>query len=196
MDEITNRCARLLLSAKEEAKVEVLSPIREGRQILVGKFYTKRRVNLESVARVLKIAWKTKENFEVSDLGENRALFLFQSMDDLDRVLQLGPWLYDKYLLILHKLQAGEFAWKACFEKVSFWVQIHGLPMMSQTKKIGTSIGETLGVVIKVDMDDKGFYMGGYLHIRVSVNITKPLCQGRKIWLGRENLLWVDFKYE
>ena len=75
------------MSTKEEAEVEVLSPTGEGRLILVGKFYTKRLVNLELVARVLKIARKTKENFEVSDLGENRALFLFQTMDDLDRVL-------------------------------------------------------------------------------------------------------------
>lgn len=156
----------------------------------------KRRVNLELVARVLKIAWKTKANFEVSDLGENRALFLFQTMDDLDRVLQLGPWSYDKYLIILHKLQAGNSTQKACLERVSFWVQIHGLPTMTQTKEVGTSIGEMLGVVEKVDVDDKGFSMGGFLHDRVSVSITEPQCRGRKIRSGRENLLWVDFKYE
>ena len=156
----------------------------------------KRRVNLELVARVLKIAWKTKANFEVSDLGENRALFLFQTMDDLDRVLQLGPWSYDKYLIILHKLQAGNSTQNACLERVSFWVQIHGLPTMTQTKEVGTSIGEMLGVVEKVDVDDKGFSMGGFLHDRVSVSIIEPQCRGRKIRSGRENLLWVDFKYE
>ena len=47
-----------------------------------------------------------------------------------------------------------------------------------------------------MDIDDKGFSMEGYLCIRVSVNITEPLCRDWKIWLGRENLLWVDFKYE
>ena len=67
---------------------------------------------------------------------------------------------------------------------------------MSQTKEIRASIGETLGVVEKVDVDDKGFSMGGYLHIRVLVNIAKPLCRGWKIRLGRENLLWVNLKYE
>ena len=122
----------------------------------------KRRVNFELVARVLKIAWKTKANFEVSDLGENRALFLFQTMDDLDRVLQLGPWSYDKYLIILQKLQAGNSTQKACLERVSFWVQIHGLPTMTQTKEVGTSIGEMLGVVEKVGVDDKGFQYGRF----------------------------------
>ena len=110
MDEIMNRCAGLRLSVKEEIEIEVLPPTREDQPILVGKFYTKRWVNLESVAKVLKIAWKTKANFKVSDLGENKAPFLFQTMDDLDKVLQLGPWSYDKYLLILHKLQVGDSA--------------------------------------------------------------------------------------
>ena len=79
MDEITNRCAGLRLSAKESAEVEIQTSEMEAGPILVGKFYTKRWVNLESVARVLRIAWKTKENFEVSDLGKNRALFLFKT---------------------------------------------------------------------------------------------------------------------
>ena len=66
MDEITNRCAGLRLSAKESAEVEIQTSEMEAGPILVGKFYTRRWVNLESVARVLRIAWKTKEDFEVS----------------------------------------------------------------------------------------------------------------------------------
>ena len=52
---------------------------------------------------------------------------------------------------------------------------------MSQTMEIRTRIGEVLGLVEKTDVDNKGFYMGGCLRIRVSVKTTKPLCQGRKI---------------
>ena len=146
--------------------------------------------------RVLRIAWKTKEDFEVSDLGENRVLFLFKTMDDLDKVLLLGPWSHDKYLFILRKLQVGESAWKVCLERVSFWIQIHGLPTMNQTKEIGTRIGETLGLVEKMDVDDKGFYMGGCLRIHISVKTTEPLCRGRKIHLGKVDPVWVDFKYK
>ena len=48
--------AGLRLSAKERAEVKIQTPEMEAGPILVGKFYTKRWVNLESVARVLKIA--------------------------------------------------------------------------------------------------------------------------------------------
>lgn len=47
---------------------------------------------------------KTERNFEVSDMGENRNLFKFKKQEDMDRVLLLSPWSFDKYLVILHKL--------------------------------------------------------------------------------------------
>ena len=49
----------------------------DSRRVLAGKFFTKWRVNLESVAWVLRLVWKTTQNVEISDLGDNRALFLF-----------------------------------------------------------------------------------------------------------------------
>lgn len=97
-------------------------------------------------------------------------------MDDLDKVLLLGPKAYDKYLPTLHKLETGESARKVCLERVSFWIQIHGLPTISQMKKIGKRIRETLGLVEKMDVKDKGFCMGGCLGICVSIKTTEPLC--------------------
>lgn len=181
---------------KEGCEVD-LAPIARGHgYVLAGKFCTKRRVNLELVARVLKMAWRTEKNFEVYDMGENMALFHFSLKEDLDKVLLLGPWSFDKYLLILHKLEEGEAVTKVRFDKASFWVQIHGLPTMFQTKNAGLLINGTLGKVEKVDVDDKGFYMGGHMRIRVSMDISVPLCHERLVRLGRPSPTWVDFKYE
>ena len=196
MDEITDRCAGLKLSLKEEAEVEINVPLTEDGPVLIGKFCTKRRVNLESVARVLKSVWKAENNFEVSDLGENKVMFLFQTKDDMEKVLLLSPWSFDKYLLILHKMVRGEAVKDIKFEKTPFWIQIHGLPTMCQTKEVGLSIGATLGKVEKVDANAKGFCLGNSLRIRVLIDISKPLCQGRKVRLGEHGLRWVDLKYE
>ncbi|XP_075674845.1 uncharacterized protein At4g02000-like [Castanea sativa] len=114
----------------------------------------------------------------------------------MDRVLMLSPWSFDKYLLVLHKLGVGEVVNQLKFNRVSFWVQIHGLPIMSQTKDVGLRIGETLGRVEKVDVDDKGFCLGNYLWIRVLVDISTPLCRGRLVRMGGPLPTWVDFKYE
>ena len=102
------KCAGLRLSGREGSEVD-LSPLENGAGfVLAGKFCMKRRVNLESVARVLRTVWRTEKNFEVSDVGENKVLFLFQQEENLDKVLMLSPWSFDKYLLVLHKLEVGE----------------------------------------------------------------------------------------
>ena len=107
MEEIIDRCAKLKLSLREDVEVAIQAPLTKDGPVLIGKFCTKRKINLESVAKVLKLVWRAEHNFEVSDLGENKVMFLFQSKDDMDRVLLLSPWSFDKYLLILHKLVLG-----------------------------------------------------------------------------------------
>ena len=148
------------------------------------------------MTKVLKTVWKTEKTFEASDLGENKVMFHFQTKDDMDRVLFLCPWSFDKYLLLLHKLERGEAVKDIKFNKSPFWVQILRLPTMCQTKTMGLSIGATLGRVERVDANEKGFCLGNFIQIRVLMYISMPLCQGRKVRLGKHGLKWVDFKYE
>lgn len=196
MEDITTRCAGLRLSTIEGNEVDLSPPKEEKCFVVAGKFYTKRRVNLESIARVLKAVWKTERNFEVSDIAKNKVLFKFGKREDMDRVLMLSPWTFNKYLVVLHKLEVGEAANRICFDRALFWVQIHGLPTMSQTKDTALHLGSTLGVVEKVDVDGEGFSLSGYLRIRVSIDITKPLCRGRMVQTGGPSAMWVEFKYE
>ena len=78
MEEIIEKCASIKLSLREDTEVTINEPVLEDGLVLIGKFFTKRRVNLESMTRVLKMVWKTKKTFEASDLGENKVMFLFK----------------------------------------------------------------------------------------------------------------------
>ncbi|XP_075640421.1 uncharacterized protein LOC142612190 [Castanea sativa] len=196
MDDIANKCAGLLLSNIEENEVDLTPPTPETGHVLVGKFYTKRRVSQESVARVMKAAWRIDKNFKVSDMGDNKVFIRFEDAKDLDRVLLLSPWSFDKYLVVLHKLGAGDTVNKLKFNRSSFWVQIHKLPTMNQTREAGLRIGGILGDVEKVDVDENGFCLGSYLRLRVSLDIIQPLCRGRRVRIGESVATWADFKYE
>lgn len=90
----------------------------------------------------------------------------------------------------------GEAVKDVKFNRSSFWIQIHGLPTKCQTKEVGMSIDATLGEVEKVDANEKGFCLGSYLRIRVSLDVSVPLCRGRKVRLGEYGLKWVEFRYE
>ena len=57
------------------------------------------------------------------------------------------------------------------------------------------SIGETTGIVVKPK--DVGEMQGGYfMRVRIEVDITKPLCRGRKFTWGGQGNNWVSFMYE
>lgn len=188
MEDITNRCAGLKLLVKEDVEVTIHAPLTEDGPILIGKFCTKHEINMESVVRVLRLVWRAEHNFKASDLGENKVMFLFQSKDDMERVLLLNPWSFNKYLLLLHKLVRGEAVKDIKFDRSPFLIQIHRLPTMCQIKEVGMSIDATLGEVEKVDANEKGFCLGSYLRIRVSLDVSMPLCRGRKVRLGEYGL--------
>ena len=111
-------------------------------------------MNLEAIGRAIRSVWGTKRDFEVSDMGENRVLLLFQDKEDLDRVLLQGSWSFDKYILLLHMLEVGESISTLTFHEAAYWVQIHGLPTLSQIREASLRIGGSLGKVEKVDVGD------------------------------------------
>jgi len=78
MEAITNKCANLKLLEREGSEVDLDLPRVNQGLVLAGKFCTKRKVNLEVVGRALRSVWRTKKDFEVSDMEEKRVLFLFQ----------------------------------------------------------------------------------------------------------------------
>lgn len=120
MEEITKWCERLKLLTKEGKEVDLNSQEVADGFMLVGKFLTERSINLEAVAKELKPIWKTKKSFEVQDMGENKVPYVFETKEDLDRVMLFSPWSFDKYLIILHKLGPDEIVTDLSFNKAPF----------------------------------------------------------------------------
>lgn len=83
-------------------------------------------------------------------------MILFDNEDDLDHILMRGPWSFDKYLLGLYKLGKKEAIKNASFDRESFWIQIHDLPIKHMSKANAEAIGRNLGLVEQVDASAMG----------------------------------------
>ena len=81
------------------------------------------------------------------------------------------------------------------FSKVTFWVQIHDLPIKFQTRKIVEQLCEVVGKV-HVGTDEAKTEGDNFLRVRVTIDVSKPLCRGRVISLDSGKEWWVPFKYE
>ena len=76
------------------------------------------------------------------------------------------------------------------------WVQIYNLPLKSMTREIGMEIGTKIGMVLDVDVPEKGVQLGKFLQVRICFNATKKLIRGKRVTIEGGESIWVFFKYE
>ena len=78
MEEITCKCDNMSLSAREGKSVILSKKRQESKFVLAAKFYTRRALNMEAMARTFRPLWRTKESFHISNAGNNILLFDFE----------------------------------------------------------------------------------------------------------------------
>ena len=62
-------------------------------------------------------------------MGDHRVLFVFSDESDIDKVLSGEPWSFDKNLVALKKVRWHTEVKGLIFDKASFWIQVHDLPL-------------------------------------------------------------------
>lgn len=74
-------------------------------------------------------------------------------------------------------------------------MQVHNIPLGYMDKETAEEICSTTGKVVKTsgDMESGG---GGFIRVKVTIDVTQPLCQGRMVTLENRVKTWVSFKYE
>ena len=162
---------------------------------LAGRFFIKRVVNMDAIARTFKL-WEPIGELKIRDVGENILLFEFEDVLDLERVLKFEPWSYDKNLVAFQRVEDVESVPYLNYSHATFWVQLHNVLEKSLMCETGELIGKSIGVVVKVaDPEDDG--VGGeFFRVRVALDISKPLPRFSKLKSEGRQLGWVDIKYE
>ena len=97
--------------------------------LLAAEFHTKRVLNMEAIAKTFKLRWRTRKGFEIRDMGDHMLLFAFLDVTDINRVLQWEPWMFDKHLVALKRMEKSEAIRKLDFSLTNSWVQVHDLPI-------------------------------------------------------------------
>ena len=196
MDDLDGLWKKLSLNDKEDNVFDLSSDAQPDKPTLVAKFYTRRVINVEAVARTFKPLWQTRKCFSIEDVGDYMALIEFEDAADMEHVLLGEPWLYDKYLIAFHRLSNGVTVENLPFHQVDFWIQLHNLPILSMKRKVAVAMDEYIGEVLPSPTQEEEVGNGKYMRVRVRVDITKPLCRGRKIGLGNGAEGWLSFQYE
>ena len=150
MEEVLKDWKKLALTNTEDVKLNLKkskhSISRE--YVLAAKFMTRRALNIEVVGRTFKPLWRARKDFKIREAGDHILLFVFELETDAERVLATEPWSFDKHVVIFQRYDFAIPAKQLRFIKLTFWVQMHGLPLSMLDPEIAIEIGETIGTVI------------------------------------------------
>ncbi|XVF79899.1 hypothetical protein PTKIN_Ptkin15bG0027700 [Pterospermum kingtungense] len=107
---------------------------------LVGRFLTNRPIKFNVMKNRMAAIWRPGKWVNIKEIERGLFLFQFFHLVDVQRVMEEGPWTYDNYLLILHKLLPEDVPSQVLFFNVDFWVQVDDLPAGFMRCSIGEQL--------------------------------------------------------
>jgi hypothetical protein len=67
------------------------------------------------------------------------------------------------------------------FDKAAFWIRMKNLPLTCMGRETRRMLSASVGTVVAVTTDANGVGWGEALHVKVLIDLHKPLAQGQKL---------------
>lgn len=195
MEELTRGCDNLSLLVREDKKATSSKKHHVLKFELAAKFYTKIALSMDAMVHTFRPLWCTKGNFHITNVGNNILPFAFELEVDAEKVLLGEPPSYDRHLVISKRFNGSRPLKEVEFKHYSFWVQIHDIPFKFMTSETALEIGETVESVM-VPQDRSEMEEGTFMCVRVKIDVTRPLCRGRRVAFEDALEGYVAFQYE
>ncbi|KAK6142487.1 hypothetical protein DH2020_022835 [Rehmannia glutinosa] len=184
--------------AEEEEEPIVITDLGEGDNrsslCLIGKVATHKPFNAFGLLETMKKVWKPTHGI-AKEIESNLFSFQFKHWRDVDKILSMEPWQYDKNILVLKRLDSGVQPSSLNFDFVPFWIRIYDLPIAGRQTTVLRAIGNRCGQFLEVDPKTLD-RVDRSIRIKILLDTTKPLKRRTKIVVGNGQPIWVQIKYE
>ena len=149
MEEFTKNWNNLTLSECEGLNFHIKEEQAKTEFILAAKFLTKRALNIDAITKTFTPIWRSKNGFKIKKKSEHVVLFTFDDKSEMEKIMATEPWSFDKRLMVLQWYGEETNVGDMEFSKVTFWVQVHDLPIKFRTRKIAEQLCKVIGTVTK-----------------------------------------------
>lgn len=193
-------CGNLSLSTEEESGVtlcasEIEEIGRAGELCLMGGLVAEKSFNKEAFRATMAAVWGLRDAVSFHEVGDKIFIIKFRSKKDLDRIWGGRPWSFDRNPLVLQKYDGLTQPNEMDFSHEAYRIQFHILPFGCMTREVARSIGESVGMVERIDVNHEGQGWGKFLRVKTLIDLTKPLARGRMLHLPSKKV-WISFEYE
>ena len=147
MEELTKSWSYLTLSDVEGSNLQINEEEAVTDFVLAAKFLTKRALNIDATAKMFTPLWRSKNGFKIKKEGDHVILFTFDNREEIDQILKAEPWSFDKHLMVLQRYDRETDVLDMQFNRITFWVQVHDIPIRFRTRKAAEKICGMIGTV-------------------------------------------------
>ncbi|KAL2898753.1 Major capsid protein L1 [Bienertia sinuspersici] len=122
---------------------------------LVGKIWTKRRINPKAFSDAMKNLWQPRHGLDISNIGTNTFLFQLYHWLDKERVMESQPWHFDGNALFLGEVQGSVKPSDIQLHELPIWTRMYDLPFKGGMHDDNVkAVGNNLGKFVKMDNSD------------------------------------------
>ncbi|KAL8156424.1 hypothetical protein AgCh_001495 [Apium graveolens] len=200
MSSINERLAEITIDDEENEEivfdVGIEDEVDKFELCLVGRFLTEKNLNSRAMKSKLADVWRPARGISIKDLKDGAFIFQFYHVDDMQWVVNGGPWAFDGSMLVTSTIPKGEDPLKVPLYNLSFWIQLHGLPTGFMTEAVGRQLGNFFGSFLAYDPNNNTSIWRESMRIRIQVDVRKPLKRKKKICKRDGSECIVNCKYE
>ncbi|KAK4415646.1 hypothetical protein Salat_2672000 [Sesamum alatum] len=166
------------------------------RLTLVGRLLSHRSVHFDALKVSLTNILHPAKGVVVRKVSESRFCLIFNHFEDLRRVLDLRPWIFDRSLVVIQPLSSMVDPLTVDLDWCPFFVHVHDIPYSQRTVAVVRYIGNCLGAWLE-EVDIARFISWfETVRIRININVTKPLKRALRLRLEQGDEVVVRFFYE
>ncbi|CAH9076938.1 unnamed protein product [Cuscuta epithymum] len=202
MESIADRYRRMKVAEKEtELDCDDAEEGKEDEEVVrprfsvVGALIADRKISFVGFKEAMTTAWRPGRGVEIKEIEEKRYIFNFNHPVDMKRVVEGGPWQFEKNLLIVKEIKPTNIPHKSILNEAEFWVQVLNVPYGLLNLGNARKVGNFLGKFVDYDKNNNGEHWRPYMRVKVCINVELPLKKGTT--LKKDGVeYWVDFQYE
>lgn len=154
-----------------ETKLRIRSP---WALTLIIKLFGK-AVGFNFLHSKLNLLWKPSGRFDLVNLGHGFYSVRFSLKEDLNAVLEKGPWFINGHFLSIRPWEPLFKPAAASVTSIAVWVRLHELPMELYETEVLKQIGDSIGKVLRIDSHTAMEARGKYARLCIQIDINKPL---------------------
>lgn len=163
---------------------------------LVERFLTEKSINVRAMKSKLADVWKPTMGISIKEIGQDMFLFQFFRKEDMQWVLNGGPWSFDNVMVALTSVAAGEDPAKVNIWFLNIWIQLHNLPIGYMKESAGHQLGNFFGEFLEYDVKNNTSIWRECMRIRIKLDVRKPIKRKKKITKKDGSEFVVNYKYE